>query len=116
MNKMTMKLKNNSKNIAMIIVVFLFVLCSCNKTVETKRKPIAVEKDGKETYLFKVDGLQDSLVSDSIWKMVFKYKDDIDKMLISKLDSSVIITIEPKNLDAKELATEIEIRGGKVLN
>jgi len=100
---------------ALFLLIFL-VLTSCNRNVETKRKPIAVQKDGKETYLFKVDGIQDSIISDSIWKMVFKFKDDIDKMLISIPDSSVIITIDPKNMDAEKLAAEIENRGGKVLN
>jgi hypothetical protein len=100
-----------------IILLFILFACGGNKTEATKhRKPIAMQEDGKETFLFKVDGLQDSIIADSIWKMIFKYQTDIDKLVISKPDSSVVITIDPKNMTGDMLATEIEKRGGKVLN
>lgn len=104
------------KKAAIILMFFLFA-CGGNKTESAKtRKPIVVQKDGKETFLFKVDGLQDSLIADSIWKMIFTFQQDIDKLIISKPDSSVVITIDPKNMNADILAAEITKRGGKVLN
>jgi len=100
--------------------MFALAACGGNKTqkeTETAapRKPIAVQKDGMETFLFKVNGLQDSIVSDSIWKMIFQLQ-GVEKLVISKSDSSAAFTVNPKNLNGEMLAAEIEKRGGKVLN
>jgi hypothetical protein len=101
-----------------VLFIFMFFLIACggNKPMPQKdRKPISVQNDGKETYFYKVDGLQDSIISDSIWKMIFQ-KEGIDKLILSKTDSSAVFTIDPKLIDGKVVAKEIENRGGKVLN
>lgn len=99
-----------------IILMFVLAACGSNKTETVeKRKPVAVQQDGMETYLFKVNGLQDSIVSDSIWKMIFQLQ-GVEKLVISKSDSSAAFTVNPKNLNGEVLAVEIEKRGGIVLN
>jgi hypothetical protein len=99
-----------------IILFFILVACGGNKPETPKvRKPISVQNDGKETYLFKVDGLQDSIISDSIWKIIFHHE-GIDKLILSKKDSTTVFTIDPKLIDEKTIVKEIEKRGGKVLN
>jgi hypothetical protein len=95
-----------------IILIFLLIACEGNKKIY---KPISIQKDGKETYLFKVDGLQDSTVTDSIWKMIFQ-KEGIDKLVLSKTDSTAVFTIDPKFIKGSVIVEEIEKRGGIVLN
>jgi len=99
-----------------VILMFVLAACSSNKT-ETKepRKPISVQQNGLETYLFKVDGLQDSITADSIWKIIFQLE-GVEKLVISKSDSSAAFTIKQKTITGEMLAEEIEKRGGKVLN
>jgi hypothetical protein len=99
-----------------IILMFFLIACGGNKSKPLKEyKPLAIQKDGKETYFFKVDGLQDSIVSDSIWKMIFQ-QEGIDKLILSKTDSSAVFTVDPKLIKGEVIAKEIEKRGGKVLN
>jgi len=101
-----------------IVVILMFVLAACggNKTeTVAPRKPVAVQADGMETYLFKVNGLQDSVISDSIWKMIFQLE-GVEKMVLSKSDSSAVFTVNPKNLNGEMLASEIIKRGGLLLN
>jgi hypothetical protein len=99
-----------------IILMFFLAACSGNKTEKVEiRKPISVQKDGLQTFLFKVDGLQDSIVSDSIWKMILQLQ-GVEKLIILKKDSTVAFTVNPKNQNGEALAVEIEKRGGKVLN
>jgi hypothetical protein len=110
--------KTKNKRMKKIAIILLFVLAACggNKHESAaKRKPVAVQKDGLETFYFKVDGLQDSIVSDSIWKIIFQLQ-GVEKLVITKSDSSAAFTINPKNLNGEALAVEIEKRGGKVLN
>jgi hypothetical protein len=103
------------KKIFFILMIFL-IACGTNKSKLIKeRKPITIQKDGKETYYFKVDGLKDSIVSDSIWKIIFQLE-GIDKLILSKKDSSAFFTIDPKLIKVDVIAKEIEKRGGKVLN
>jgi hypothetical protein len=100
----------------LIFLIFILLLLSCGKTASKNNlKPINIQKDGKETYFFKVSGLQDSIVSDSIWKMIFQQQ-GIDKLVLSKTDSSAVFTIDPKLITGKVIVQEIEKRGGKVLN
>jgi hypothetical protein len=101
---------------SIFFLLFLIIACSGNKT---NKKSVNLQMDMQNanlvTYKFKVDGLQDTLISDSIWKMIFKFP-GIDNLVISKTDSSVIFKIEPKLISAEALKAEITKRGGKIIN
>jgi hypothetical protein len=67
------------------------------------------------TYKYKINGLQDSIISDSIWRIIFQV-DGVDKLILSKSDSSAIFTVDPTLVDNQLLKTEIAKRGGVVLD
>lgn len=93
------------KKFCILLALSLALICgtSCKK------------RSRMETYKFKVEGLQDSLLSDTIWKMIFQVQ-GIDKLIISKSDSTVVFTANDSLVDGKQLKAEIEKRGGKILS
>jgi hypothetical protein len=101
---------------SIVFILFLVIACSGNKT---NKKAVSLDMNGQNanlvTYKYKVDGLQDTLISDSIWKMIFKLP-GIDNLVISKADSSVIFKIEPNLISAEAIKAEIIKRGGKIIS
>ena len=100
------------KKLWILLALSLAVACGISGS-----KKVIEMKTGKNlvNYKFKVDGLQDSTLSDTIWKMIFQVK-GIDKLIISKTDSSVLFSVNDSLLNQQKLMTEIEKRGGKILN
>ena len=98
------------KKLSLLFAVFLLMACG---TSGSKSEQSA---DGSKltSYSFKVDGLQDSVLSDTIWKMIFQV-DGIDKLVISKNDSSVRFSVDPAKVTQQQITAEIEKRGGKIL-
>jgi hypothetical protein len=111
---MTIRLKMMKSGI-IIFGIFIIVCGACKSGNKKPWKTMIKEKDGKETYFYKVDGLQDSIVSDSIWKIIFQFQ-GVDKLVLSKSDSSAVFTIDPKSINGDAIAKEITKRGGKLLN
>jgi hypothetical protein len=99
-----------------IILLFFVIACSGNKSDKgTSKVTMDLQKTNLVNYRFKIDGLQDSIISDSIWKMIFKVQ-GIDKLVISKSDSTVTFTIDPKLVSNEAIKAEITKRGGKIIN
>jgi PBP1b-binding outer membrane lipoprotein LpoB len=104
------------KKLAVIFSITLFIVaCSTNKkdSETNDNKTPEVDKN-LVTYKYKVVGLQDSIVSDSIWRIIFQV-DGIDKLVLSKDDSMAVFTVDPELVDESELEQEIASRGGVVL-
>jgi hypothetical protein len=89
----------------------LAILFSCKNLTEKKSE--SATKDFI-VYKFKVADLNNTAISDSIWKMIFKVP-GIEELNIDKVDSLVVIKIEADKADKNQIASEIEKRGGKVL-
>jgi hypothetical protein len=99
-----------------IFLLFLVIACGGNKTKKDSVKLDMNTQNAKlVSYKFKVDGLQDTVISDSIWKMIFKVQ-GIDNLVISKADSTVIFRIDPNLVSAEALKAGITERGGKIIN
>lgn len=96
------------------ITIFFF---ACGGSPKNKDiKPVTVQEDnGMITYKYRVEGLQDSIISDSIWKIIFQV-DGIDKLVLSKNDCTAVFTVEPELVTTKLLEKEIKERGGKLIN
>jgi hypothetical protein len=67
-----------------------------------------------EEFKFKVIGLNDSIIADSVWKIIFKV-DGIDGLVINKDDSTVIVKIEAGKISREQISSEIEGRGAIVI-
>jgi len=99
-------------------IVFLIaasaIACTVNKKDKTSGD-VVKEDNGMVSYRFVVDGLNDSVTADSIWKIIFQVE-GVDKLIISKDDSTTIITVDPALVSNELLRREIEKRGGQILN
>lgn len=101
---------------SIILLLFLGLACHGNKSDKGSAQALMTVQNAKlVNYVFKIDGLQDSVISDSIWRMIFKVP-GIDKLVISKADSTVIFSIDPKLVSNEALKAEITRRGGKIIN
>ena len=79
------------KKLWILLTLSLMVACGTSGT-----KKVVDTTTGKNlvNYKFKVDGLQDSALSDTIWKMIFQVK-GIDKLIISK--DQLVYTLDLKD-------------------
>ncbi len=100
-----------------ISLVLLVVACSGNrKDKSSGEEAIPVEQDNEMvTYKFKVGGLQDSVISDSIWRIIFQVE-GIDKLVLSRDDSVAVFTVDPELVSNQLIRDEITRRGGVLLN
>ena len=106
------------KKLLFIFGVTLFIVaCTGIKKDKSTDEEAGMETANTElvTYQYKIDGLQDSIVSDSIWRIIFQM-DGVDKLIISRDDSTAIFTVDPELVTNEILEKEIESRGGKLLN
>jgi hypothetical protein len=100
-----------------IFFVFMFALliaaCTGSKKDKQAGEDTMTEGTSKQfvTYQYKVAGLQDSVVSDSIWRIIFQVG-GIDKLVLSRDDSMAIFTVDPDSVDNALLEKEIVSRGG----
>ena len=101
-----------------IIIGLVLVLgaCSGNRKDKSKEETSSANQNtGLITYKFKVEGLQDSIVSDSIWRIIFQVE-GIDKLVLSRDDSVAVFTVDPKLVSNQLIRDEISKRGGVVLD
>jgi hypothetical protein len=96
----------------LVLLIIIAIHASCKNV--SKDNTAAEVIDSFTVYKFKVSGLNDSIVSDSIWKMIFKI-DGIDELVINKADSLVKVRISTENADKNLISGEIERRGGKII-
>jgi hypothetical protein len=102
------------KKLGILFFTIALMLVSSCRQKSTQSESTFEEKEGLVTYQYKVAGLADTVVSDSIWKIIFQVE-GIDKMIISKDDSSVVFTVESELVNNELLMEEIEKRGGELL-
>lgn len=103
------------KKLGIIFVTLALILASSCRKKTTQSEPVYQQKEGLVTYQYKVAGLADTIISDSIWKIIFQVE-GIDKMIMSQDDSSVVFTVEAELVSNDLLMEEIEKRGGKLVN
>jgi hypothetical protein len=98
-----------------ILFIAIWAIACTGKKAKNMDESAADQAKEMVTYRYKIDGLQDSIVSDSIWRIIFQV-DGVDKLILSKIDSSAVFTVDPKLVDNQLLVSEITRRGGVVLN
>lgn len=98
----------------LMVLVIALIACSGNRKKTPQPENTAPESN-LVSYKFKVAGVQDTLIADSIWKMIFR-TDGIDKLVISRADCTVVFTVDPELVNDDSLKIEIARRGGEVLN
>lgn len=97
-------------------LALIIAACAGKKKEEPAEEAVTLEEDaGLITYKYKVAGLQDTLISDSIWRIIFQV-DGIDKLILSRDDSIAIFTVDPELVSNELLRDEITRRGGVLLN
>jgi hypothetical protein len=102
--------------IILMLIATWAVACTGKKEKPTGETPMTVAQDsGLVTYMYKVDGLNDSVVSDSIWRIIFQVE-GVEKLILSKSDSSAVFTIDTSLVSSELLKAEIARRGGTVLS
>ena len=102
------------KKFGFILIALLMILFVSCKKRQTPPEPVIKEKEGLVTYRYKVSGLEDTIISDSIWKIIFQL-DGIEKLILSQNDSTAVFTVEPELVNNELLMEEIEKRGGKLI-
>jgi len=99
------------KKLGILFLALALVLASSCKKRTSQTETVVSEKEGLVTYRYKVVGLEDSVISDSIWRMIFQLE-GIEKMILSQDDSTAVFTVEPELINNELLMAEIENRGG----
>lgn len=100
------------------LLVFAFFFAACvikSKDNNTSETTDGVISNGMITYRLKIDGLQDSAIADSIWRIIFQVG-GIDKLVISREDSMAVFTVDPDSVSNELLRREVVKRGGRILN
>jgi hypothetical protein len=96
----------------LVLFIIIAIYSSCKSHSNNNFK---VSVMGNYTiYEYKVIGLENSEISDSIWKMIFKVE-GIDELIINKDDSIVKVKVLTKNADGNKILDEIEHRGGEII-
>jgi hypothetical protein len=98
--------------------IFLFLVSlsifACKSNVQNESDK---GQDGEPVFAvhkYKVAGLNDSIISDSIWRMLFKFE-GIEELVLDKKDSLFVIKMDQTKVSEEEIKNEIALRGGKVL-
>ncbi len=99
----------------LLVLVLMLASCSGNRKDKTVKEPATEQDRGMITYKFKVVGLQDSAISDSIWRIIFQV-DGIDKLILSRDDSVAVFTVDPELVSNELLRDEIARRGGVLMD
>ena len=97
-----------------ITTIITVCLLACNNKTEKMEQTTETEKETNVLY-YKVSNLSDSLVADSIWKMIFTFE-SIDQLILQKEDSLVIIKGSISEKPIEDFRTEILTRGGVVVD
>lgn len=97
------------KILLLLFVISIQLACKNSANEEGTVSPNAE----KFTVLkYSVQGLNDTVISDSIWKMIFKVE-GIEELYIDKEKSEIKIKILTEYADARKISKEIKSRGGR---
>jgi hypothetical protein len=103
------------KQLGIILLLLIAIMaCSGNKK-KTPQPGDNMPESELVSFKYKVIGLQDSILADSVWKMIF-HVEGIDKLVISRADCTVVFTVDPELVTSDSLTREMGRRGGEVLN
>ncbi|MGD2034078.1 MAG: hypothetical protein PVF73_03415 [Bacteroidales bacterium] len=97
-----------------LLTLALVLVCSCKNRQKPAEPEVLKEQEGLVTYKYKVIGLEDSVISDSIWRIIFQVE-GIEKLILSQDDSMAVFTVRPELVNNELLTGEITRRGGKVI-
>ncbi len=98
----------------LIISLIVFAAIACKNQ---KSEPIVPEgqMDSNLVMLkYKVIGLNDSLIADSVLKMQFKLQ-AIEKIYFNKKDSIIIVHVNKSQIEPSEICAEIKNRGLQIV-
>ena len=101
------------KKPTLLLFLVLFILACNHKSVNRNDEPAATKPDLTE-YKYKVSGVTDPEISDSIWKMMFKVP-GIEEMYIDKKDTTLSVKVDAGKISSEQIVKEVELRGGRVL-
>jgi len=100
------------------ILSSLVLIAACtgtSKDKEDSKDTVTVQQDSLSVLEFKIDGLQDSIVSDSIWRIIMQVE-GVSQVVLSKADSMAVFEVDPGLVSNEMLEEEIRSRGGVLLN
>ena len=97
----------------LLLLSLTLAIYACNTNTNAEKS----EEDIKRftEFSFKVLGLNDSIIADSIWKMIFTLE-GIDQLNINKQDSIIMFKVDKNLVESEILAKEITDRGGVIIN
>lgn len=94
-------------------LIFILLLPACKSTPE--QSAVTMESTEEVTYSFKVAGLDHSVISDSVSKIIFMFP-DLEEMTVDKTDSVISIKYKIESLDIEQFKKELENRGVEILH
>ncbi len=94
--------------------LLLLLAASCKKQSNSESTEVASDTLNLQVFEFKVSGMEDSLVADSLWKMIFTIE-GIDQIILQKEDSLLVVRCSGQ-LSEEFLEAEIERRGASMIN
>ncbi len=95
-----------------LLLAVLTISLSC-KTKPEKKKNIS-EEEQYTVYSYKVEGVNDSLIADSVWKIVFSLP-GIEELVIDKEELLVTVKADVSLIKEDRIKQEIEKRGGNIV-
>jgi hypothetical protein len=98
----------------LVFFLFLILTTSCGKNTQTIEDTQPISTKQLRLYRFKVIGLADSIIADSVWKMVFTVN-GIEQLVVRKVDSTVLVNADSLLVTKELLMDEIEKRGAVIL-
>ncbi|MCG8698937.1 MAG: hypothetical protein MI922_12860 [Bacteroidales bacterium] len=101
----------NKLLLSLTIFVSVLVLVGCKSNNSTKTEDAQEEIINFKTYHYKVQNLSDTVIADSIWRMIFKMNEGIDQISIQ--DTMVIVKVNTDVYEEKEIRDEMIKRGAQ---
>ena len=96
----------------LLSLMLLMLFFACKNTSEQNVEKQELTED--VTYSFKVNGLNDSLVSDSVSKIIFMFP-GLEEMTVDRTDSIISIRYKLESIEIEQFKEELENRGVEIL-
>lgn len=96
----------------LLALVFMILLFACKSSPE--QSAVYMEATEEITYSFKVEGLNDSIVAESVGKIIFVFP-GIEEIVVDKTDALISVKYKVETLEIDQIKEELEKRGVKIL-
>ena len=96
----------------LLVIFTTFLICIGCNTSNNKSSSDKEQQQIKDITI-KVININDSIIADTIWKMIFSLE-SIDQLTIQKYDSTVSFQVSNDQINVTALKKEIISRGGKL--